>query len=223
MTTTRNVVLAENEYYHVFNRGLDRRPTFTDKREYERAVNLIKFYRHKITPMRYSQLLDQEAKTRMVILEELFKSDRNVDIICYCLMPNHFHFLLKQLVENGVTKFISNFTNSYTRYFNTKNERAGALFQGIFKAVHIETDEQLIHLSRYIHLNPVVSEVIRGDRAEDYAWSSYREFLSLDNKGICEKDSILNFFKNPDNYNQFVLDQINYAKELEAIKHLALE
>ena len=107
MTTTRNVVLTEGEYYHVFNRGLDRRPTFTDKREYERAVNLIKFYRHKITPMRYSQLLDKEAKTRLVILEELFKSDRNVDIICYCLMPNHFHFLLKQLVENGVAKFIS--------------------------------------------------------------------------------------------------------------------
>src|SRR3990167_2761716 len=219
MATIRKPSLINGELYHVFNRGLDRRPTFTDKRELGRAVDLIKFYRHKIVPMRYSQLLDQAVEIRSKILEELFKSARNVDIVCYCLMPNHFHFLLKQVSENGIRKFISNFTNSYTRYFNTKNERSGPLFQGIFKAVHIETDEQLIHLSRYIHLNPVVSGVIHENQIEAYPWSSYKEFINSENKEICGKDLVMNFFKTPTEYGKFVKDQVDYAKKLESVKH----
>lgn len=223
MATTRKIVFANEEIYHVFNRGLDRRPTFTNKREFDRAKKLIKFYRHREIPIRFSKLMQQPEDIRNKILENLHKSNRLVDILSYCLMPNHFHFLLKQNVDKGIATFIANFTNSYTKYFNTKNDRVGPLFQGIFKAVYVESDEQLIHLSRYIHLNPAVSNIIQEEELENYLWSSYPEYLSKSDDGIGEKKLILNIFKSPKEYQKFVEDQVDYGKKLEAIKHLILE
>lgn len=144
-----------------------------------------------------------------------------IDIICYCLMPNHFHFLLKQIRDGGITEFASKLSNSYTKYFNTKQKRVGPLLQGEFKAVHIETNDQLIHLSRYIHLNPLVSYMVKD--LERYLWSSYLEYIGLTNSSICSKEIILNQFKSPQEYKQFVLDQEDYAKQLEAIKHQLID
>lgn len=152
---------------------------------------------------------------------QLDKDKKVLEIICYCLMPNHFHFLLKQVRENGITEFISKLSNSYTKYYNIKNNRIGPLLQGDFKAVHIESDEQLIHLSRYIHLNPLVSYITKD--LEVYRWSSYREYIGLDNSEICTKDIILGQFKSRDDYKQFVLDQEDYAKNLEMIKHQLID
>lgn len=223
MATFRKIVFANEEIYHVFNRGLDRKSTFANKRELDRAKNLIKFYRHREIPIRFSKLMQQPEDTRNKILEDLFKSDKLVDILSYCLMPNHFHFLLKQNSDKGISIFIANFTNAYTKYFNTKNERIGPLFQGIFKAVHIENDEQLMHVSRYIHLNPVVSNIIRADELNNYSWSSYPEYIGKSNDEIVKKETVLNMFKSVQEYQKFVEDQIDYGKELEAIKHLILE
>lgn len=85
---------------------------------------------------------------------------QHLEIISYCLMPNHFHLLVKQVIDHGIVKCLNNFSNSYTRYFNIRHDRVGPLFQGRFKAVRIETDEQLLQVSRYIHLNPVASSLI---------------------------------------------------------------
>ena len=139
-------------------------------------------------------------------------------------MPNHFHFLLKQVANRGISKFISNFTNSYTRYFNTKNKREGALFKGKFKSVRIESDEQLLHVSRYTHLNPYSSYVIKTlEELENYPYSSLPEYLQRSPKGSCQKEIILDQFKNLNSYKNFVFDQANYQRELENIKHLILE
>ena len=135
-------------------------------------------------------------------------------------MPNHFHFLLKQNQEKGIFEFISKLSNSYAKYFNTKNRRKGPLLEGEFKAVHIETNEQLLHVSRYIHLNPLVGYVAKD--LETYKWSSYLEFTQ-NHEALCSKEVILNQFKSPKEYKQFVLDQENYGKELEKIKHLSLD
>lgn len=137
-------------------------------------------------------------------------------------MPNHFHFLLKQIAEDGISNFLSKFTNSYTRYFNTKHQRVGPLFQGAFKAVHIETDEQLIHLSRYIHLNPVSSIVIPKKDLLTYPWSSLPAYIHS-NTRIVNTVPVLNHFSSVEDYKLFQLDHISYAKELEKIKHLRLE
>ena len=144
-----------------------------------------------------------------------------VDIISYCLMPNHFHFLLRQTRKIGITEFVSKLSNSFTKYLNIKNNRIGPLLQGDFKAVHVETNEQLIHLSRYIHLNPLVGYVTKD--LDNYRWSSYLEYINPSNTGICDKKIILDQFKSKEDYKQFVLDQEDYGKKLEIIKHQLLD
>lgn len=135
-------------------------------------------------------------------------------------MPNHFHFLIKQLKDNGISSFISQLTNSYTKYFNTKYTRVGALLQGTFKAVHIESDEQLIHLSRYIHLNPIVSGLTKD--LNTYEWSSYLEYMS-DMAFYSSPQEILNFFSSPKKYREFVEAQVEYGTSLEILKHRAVD
>jgi putative transposase len=223
MATIRKIAFRDGEIYHVFNRGVDRRATFTNKREFSRAIELVKFYKHKDTPIRYSQIIKQPEDLRSKVLDQVYQSEKLVDILCFCLMPNHFHFLLKQNTDKGIATFISNFTNSYTKYLNIKNNRVGPLFQGTFKAVHIETEEQLVHVSRYIHLNPVVSSLVEEDQFENYPWSSYPEYLYLTSQQIADKELILSFFKSVKDYKKFVEDQIDYGKKLEQIKHLLLE
>lgn len=136
-------------------------------------------------------------------------------------MPNHFHLLLKQVADNGISEFIGKISNGYTKYFNTKHNRVGPLLQGAFKAVPIETDEQLLHLSRYIHLNPFVTELSKD--LNTYKYSSYREYMDLDSKDLCSKELVLNFFKTAKEYKKFIDDHSSYAIELERIKHLLLD
>lgn len=144
-----------------------------------------------------------------------------VEIITYCLMPNHFHLLVKQVRDGGITEFLSKLSNSYTKYYNTKYNRVGHLFQGEFKAVVMENDEQLIHVSRYIHLNPLVSGLTR--EIDQYKWSSYREYVDNNSPEFCSKEEVLGHFKNSHGYEQFVLDQASYALEIEFIKHQIIE
>src|SRR5260221_2766247 len=128
-------------------------------------------------PVKLSRLKTLPPLIRNEIIEDLEKKSAiNVKILAYIVMPNHFHFLLQQISENGISIFVSKFTNSYTRYFNTKYDRVGPIFQGVFKAVHIETEEQLLHLSRYIHINAVVSEIITKQELFSFPWSSLPEY-----------------------------------------------
>lgn len=227
MPTVRKVVFANDEIYHVYNRGIEKRPTFTNKREFDRGVQTLDFYRFADLPMKLSKFLTLPQDQKENLIKNIrvdFK--KLVNIISYCLMPNHFHFLLKQKLKNGISTFIANFTNSYTRYFNTKHERIGPLFEGIFKAVHIGSEEQFIHVSRYIHLNPVSSFIIEPEQLETYLWSSYPEYMGLSPNNITAKETVLDIISLKDakeKYKQFVLDQADYARKLEQIKHLILE
>lgn len=221
----RLIPLVTDEVYHIFNRGIDNRPTFTKKNEYDRALLTLRYYRFATPPVSLSLLLNTHIEERNEIISYLEKENQKiVEILSYCLMPNHFHLLIKQLKDKGISKFISNYLNSYTRYFNTKNERLGPLFLNQFKAVRIETDEQLIHVNRYIHLNPYTSYVIKNlENLMNYPWSSFGEYLGLKKSNLCEKESILSFFKNTNDYQKFILNQAEYQRELDGIKHLLLE
>ena len=147
-----------------------------------------------------------------------------VSIISFVLMPNHFHFLLKQNVENGISLFLAQFQNSYTRYFNTKNRRQGHLLQGQFKAVRIEDDDQLLHVRRYIHLNPYVSYVVKDIKElEEYKYSSFPEYLNHEKNEICNKPIVLSHFPTIKQYKKFITDQADYQRELGQIKHLVME
>jgi putative transposase len=136
-------------------------------------------------------------------------------------MPNHFHLLVKQKANAGISTFTSKLTNSFTKYFNTKNDRVGPLFQGQFKAVLVESDEQLIHLSRYIHLNPLASNLVKN--LDSYEWSSLPAYGGKAEGSFVSTKNILSYFSDEADYKKFVLNQAEYAKSLERLKHKTLE
>lgn len=218
----RKEIFATGQYYHIFNRGIVRQPVFLTKKDYERFLLTLDFYRFSNPPVRLSRFLQLPEEEREKIQKQVKEKNKLVKILCFSLLPNHYHLLLKQTQNIGISKYLSKLTNSYTRYFNIKRKRVGDLFEGVFKAVLIETDEQLIHLSRYIHLNPLVSYVVNDKEFLAYPWTSLRDYLGEDS-GLVETKTILDFFKIKGEYKQFVLDQVEYAKKLEAIKHLTLE
>ena len=224
MTTFRKVVLANNEIYHIYNRSIDRKPIFTDKNSCARALLTIQYYRFDNLPIRLSKILTLPVDQRQYIFKDIAKDENKlVDIIAFNMMSNHFHFEIQQMKDNGISRFLSNFTNSYTKFFNTRTERSGPLVEGAFKAVRVETDEQLIHLSRYIHLNPVTSFLVKNEDLENYPWSSLPEYLNQKENQFCNKQKILGFFHSVEDYKKFLFDQISYAQELDKIKHLIME
>lgn len=216
--------LVTDHYYHVFNRGVAHQPTFLRERDYERFLFYLSYYRHKEAPVRLSKLLQIPKDVRNKILEGLeIANDVIVEIVAYCCMPNHFHILLKQRADGGVSLFMRKVTDGYTRYFNTKHQRVGPVFQGAFKAVHISNNEQLLHVSRYIHLNPVVSAVVRKNDFLAYPWSSLKNYMNNKISSFVNSQPILENFRDPQKYLEFVNDQIDYGKRLEEIKHLTFE
>lgn len=219
----RIIPLVTNEIYHVYNRGINKQPTFTTRREYQRAILAIEFYRVSNPPIRLSKFLELEKERQKEIIEVIEQAEELVQIICFCLMPNHFHLLVKQKIEDGISKFLGNFQNSYTRYFNTRNGRDGSLFLDQFKAKRIETDEQFIHVSRYIHLNPYTGFIVKTfDELVEYPWSSFPNYLT-GNNGFLEPNLVLDIFGSRDQYKQFVFDQADYQRKLKMIEHLTLE
>lgn len=223
MSANRKVVFVNEQYYHVFNRGVEKRPTFTSKYEFLRAVDCISFYRYGDISLRYSQYLNLNKEKKSELINSLDDNQQEVEVIAFCLMGNHFHLLLKQIKEGGIVKFMAKFQNSYTKYFNTKHQRVGPLFQGVFKAVLVEDEEQLLHLSRYIHLNPVTGFRVKIEEILSYQWSSYLEYLDLIDRKFVNRNAVLNFFKDKDEYQKFVLDQADYAKTLERVEHLLID
>lgn len=216
--------LVNDQTYHVFNRGIDHRLTFTNKLQYNRAIIIIDYYRFANLLLKLSKFLKTSNDGKQIIINEIkSKNNKHIEIFAYCLIPNHFHFLVKQLQTNGISKFMANFQNSYTRYFNTQKERTGPLFLDQFKSLRIETDEQFLHVSRYIHLNPLTSYVVKDFEALlKYPWSSLNEYLNNEAL-ICEINAILNFFKQKNDYLDFIEDQIDYQREIHKIQHLLLE
>ena len=218
----RRTPLVNEEHYHIFNRGVARQPTFLNKNDYKQALLTLSYYRFTSPLVRLSRFkeLSQEERNRIAL--NMQKKKKFAEIISFVFMPNHFHLLLKQTVNNGISHFLSKFTNSYTKYFNTKYNRVGPVFQGVFKSVHVESDEQLIHLSRYIHLNPVVSAVVDKESLFSYHWSSLPDFLA-GKSDLVQIEPILKQFKTSEDYKKFILDNVDYGKKLEEIKHLVLE
>lgn len=205
---------VNDSFYHVYNRGVEKRQVFLIERDYQRFLQTLYYYQFNGPKPRFSNRLRFKDKN-------FNKNQKIVEIVCYCLMPNHFHLLLKQLKNGGIQEFLSKAINSYTKYFNTKHRRIGPLFQGQFKAVGVETDEQLLHLSRYIHLNPYVAEIT--ENWKNFPYSSIQEFIGNSVYPICVTRHVLDFFSKLNNYESFVTDYQSYALELGRIKHQLID
>lgn len=211
----RKEPLVNDYYYHIFNRGVEKRAIFLDTQDHIRFLELLYYYQFGDPKPSFSQ-------QKRFPKNNFENNPRIIEITCYCLMPNHFHLDLKQLQENGIEQFLMKVLDSYTKYFNEKYKRVGPLFQGRFKSKIITNEEQLLHLTRYIHLNPCSAGLV--NKPEDYEYSSYKEYIYYPQyKGICNPKPILSFFKNPNAYKIFVEDNIDYAKKLKEIEHLTLE
>ena len=220
----RKIVFGTNEIYHILNRGVAQAPIFLSFKEYSRFLNLTDFYRYANSKICFSHYEQQPKEMKEKILETIRKNNPLlVEIYAYCLMPNHFHLLLKQLKENGISVMLSNLQNGYAKYFNLRYQRQGPLFQSMFKAVRIETDDQFLHVSRYIHLNPSTSYLVKTEELLSYKWSSFSEYLGERPAIFTNKKQIIDLIGGKRKYKEFVFDQVKYQQELEKIKHLSLE
>ena len=216
--------LVDGEIYHIINKGVASMSIFIDDRHYQRFLETALYYQHKNPPLRYSYFERLAQADKADALLKLSQAKKFVDIICFCLMPNHFHFLLKQVADNGISEFMRKFSESYTHYFNVKHSRKGPLFQGRFKSVRIESEQQLLHVSRYIHLNPYSSGIVKTVAdLKKYYYSSLPEYLGLTKNEICQKEIVTGYFQKPGSYQEFVFEQADYQRELALIKHLLLE
>ena len=163
----RNEVLSVGEVYHVFSRSIAGYKIFTGDRDRQRMLMILKYYRQTESGIRFSRFLKYRDQIK------LQNDDRNIDIIAYCLMPTHIHLILRQLKDDGISTYMRKVLNSYARYFNTKYDRKGPLYEGRFRNVLVESNEQLYHLTRYVHLNPVTAHL--AESPEQWQASSYNE------------------------------------------------
>lgn len=181
---------------------------------------MLSYYKIKNPPVRFSVFSDIRDKesfyTRLCISQ-----DNIVEIIAYCVMPTHIHLVLKQMKEDGISIFMGKVLNSYTRYFNLRSKRKGPLWESKFKNVEVATDEQLLHLTRYLHLNPVTASLVEDPH--DWEFSSYKEYLgeTEEDKDICNYSKLLHIV--PEDYKEFVSSRKDYQRELAGLKELFLE
>lgn len=215
--------LGEGEVYHVFNKSIANYVIFNTDIEYKRMLYALRYHQLEEPSIRLNQLITQEGKAGQGIEDYLATAQQkgSIDIIAYCIMPTHFHLALRQNEEKSLSVFMSNVLNSYARYFNIKHNRKGPLWEGRSKKVLVTSDEQLLHLTRYIHLNPVTAYL--ADDPADWPASSYREYVSVvnDSAKICHYDSMINI--KPSEYKEFVRERVSDQRDLARIKRLILE
>ncbi len=205
----------DSSYYHVCNKSIANFKIFNSKLGMERFLSISDYYNSNKVINNFAKLKKYETKLLPGLLTN--NSQRLVQIIAYCIMPDHYHYLLKTIGRNILSSYISVIQNSYTRYFNLKNNRKGPLWQSRFKAIMISSNEQLLHVSRYIHLNPTTANLVK--KPEEWIYSSYREYIS---KKTVLKNLIISI-KSPARYQKFTEDQIHYQKSLRLIKKMLLE
>lgn len=222
MIQIRKDRLENNYYYHIYSRSIAKYIIFNDDSEFSRIVELFSLFQFANFDYEFSKffrLTDKEKNGILTKLKE--KNDKIVEIISYCIMPTHFHLILKQVSNDGISKYVSRSLNSYSRYFNTKHKRIGPLWSGRFKNVLVEDDEQLHHLTRYIHLNPTSAGLV--EKPEDWMHSSYLEYIdkSGDKFSICDFREVIDI--KPKSYVKFVNDQKGYQRKIGIIKSLIIE
>ncbi len=209
--------LSTNEFYHVYNKAIADEKIFSDLEYLHRILQTVDFYRYN-QRIRLSQFNKSAKPLQYNYLKEVSSSIPLVEIFAFSFMPNHYHFLVKQLQENGVRKFISNTENSFAKYFDLKKNRKGSLFLNSFKYRRITSREEFIHLCRYIHLNPVTSCLIEFKELATYPFCSFSCYLNTNRNKFIKTDYMFNHFRSRNNFIKFHEDQVDYQRKLRKIK-----
>jgi len=219
---SRNLIkiYVKDSYYHIYNRGVEKRIIFEDDQDYKVFLKYLKEALSNPSLLRIDKIqVTLQGGSFKGVPRQPKNFDTNIDLIAYCLMPNHFHLLIKQKENNSMEHFMRSIITRYSMYFNKKYNRVGKLFQGHYKAVLILDDNYLLHLSRYIHLNP--SEYNKNLESE---YSSYAEYLGIRKTSWVKPEIVLAFFnqatrdfhKDINTYKKFVEStEINSISVLE--------
>lgn len=209
----------ENGYYHIYNRGVEKRIIFLDQQDYSVFLSYLKEY---LLPKKEKELYERLSDPQISSVEKnkVLKSlhlnnfSQEITLLSYCLMPNHFHFFVKQKSANSIDKFMNSLATRYTMYFNRKYKRVGSLYQAVYKAVLVTTEDYFLHLSRYIHKQAL--------NLGDHQPCSYPEYVGLRKTLWIKPDEVLNYFSRT---NQFLSYQnfVEQQEENEKLKDLTLE
>jgi putative transposase len=227
----------ENEYfYHIYNRGIDQKTVFYDKFDYIRFVvnlNIFNngttklerdFYRRKNVNQRPCSGYPEQGLGHRELRNDITKPSNQIkyaDIVAYAILPNHFHLLLKQNIDSGISKFLHKLGLGYTNYYNKKNNHSGYVFQGKYKAIKIRTGDKLNQLSAYIHGNPEIHGIAK---AENWIWSSYLDYLGKRTGTLPCKTEIMSEFNSVQEYGEYVKMVIGESRIIkEDIKSYLLE
>jgi REP element-mobilizing transposase RayT len=211
----RETPFIEGECYHVYNRGVEKRDVFLDENDVNRFIQSINLF--------------NSTQPIGSIYENSFKkaqlgrpTSKLVDFVAFCLNPNHFHLLIIQRKTNGISEFMKRLSGGYTKYFNEKHSRDGALFQGRFKSKHVNSNEYLLHLSAYINLNSKIHSL--GRPTSKLCRSSWDEYVGDCKNGLCSKNIVIEQFENIKDYEDFAHKSMEDIKKRRAsLKDLEFE
>lgn len=191
MSTKTKYLATVDTYFHVYNRGVSRLPVFFSAADYNDFLRRVR------------KQLERPSDTLNVIqAQSQPHNNGRVELVAYCLMPNHFHFILHQLAANAISDFMGHVCNGYVKAINLKMRRSGHLFEGKYKMKLIDDNSYLLHLSQYIHMNPVRARLVK--RAEDWAFSSCRTYYGLATDSFISTEAILGNFSSREEYLAFV-------------------
>ncbi len=194
----RKTKIAEGEFYHIYNRGTDKRNIFSDQEDVDRFFQSMS----EFNTMNPIGSIYENSRLKLKGKNKDNSDSKLVDFVTYSLVENHYHFILKQISKKGIEKFIQRLGNGYTKYFNNKHKRSGALFQGKYKAKHIDSDDYLLHLSVYVNLNQRIHQ-FGHPMSKLRLYSSWGEYTGESNNKICEKSIILDRYNSRKEYIKF--------------------
>ena len=217
----RRIIFSESEFYHLYNRGVEKREIFSDRNDRERFLRLL-FLANSTNPFNFRDIEDKK-------LTEIDRGTPLVAIGSYCLMPNHFHILVREIVSGGTSLFMEKLSTGYSMYFNNRHVRVGPLFQGRFKAQHVDNDNYLKYLFAYIHLNPIklIDSHWKENEIQDkkrckkylatYRYSSYQDYhhsgAKREEEGILTTAEFPTYFTKKCDFDNLIEDWLNYNEE----------
>ncbi|OGK24916.1 hypothetical protein A3F58_04160 [Candidatus Roizmanbacteria bacterium RIFCSPHIGHO2_12_FULL_37_9b] len=213
----RKSYFKENSFWHLCNKSIANFGIFKDPINSQRFVEILDYYNNINSKIRYSYAIRKKIYKYQNIL--IPKNESIVKILSFCIMPDHYHLVIKILVDNILSKYINDIENSFTHFFNRKFDRKGPLWQTSFRSVLVKTNEQLLHVTRYVNINPTASNLV--DKPEDWSFSSYKDIIS---QPVFLKDYLTEIsITKPESYKKFAEDNIDYQRRLKMIKKLILE
>lgn len=220
--STHRPILSTNEVYHLYNRSIGKEIIFASKQFLDKILQITNYYRYR-QELSFSVFNRKTYTFQQNYLSRVFNQPPLIEIYVYSFMPNHYHFLVKQLQDKGISSFLSNMQNSFAKNLNLINDRNGSLFEHNFKAKRVKSNEEFIHISRYIHLNHATSGIIEFNQLRTYEWTSLPCYLNEETNKFVTTKPILDYFKTPEKYLKFLKNNVDYQRKLKRIRDLLLD